>query len=47
MSKPTTTEGIVCFTGKPLEFEPGGKFAYGNSNYEVPGPVIEKVSGEK
>jgi CubicO group peptidase (beta-lactamase class C family) len=47
MSKHTTAEEIAFFRDKPLEFEPGSKFAYSNSNYEVLGAVIEKVSGEK
>jgi CubicO group peptidase (beta-lactamase class C family) len=47
MSKHTTAEEIAFFRDKPLEFEPGSKFAYSNSNYEVLGAVIEKISGEK
>jgi CubicO group peptidase (beta-lactamase class C family) len=47
MSKHTTAEEIAFFRDKPLEFEPGSKFAYSNSNYEVLGAVIENVSGEK
>ena len=47
MSKHTTAEEIAFFRDKPLDFEPGSKFAYSNSNYEVLGAVIEKVSGEK
>ena len=30
----------------PLDFEPGSKFSYSNSNFEVLGDVIEKVSGK-
>jgi CubicO group peptidase (beta-lactamase class C family) len=47
MSRHTTEEEIAFFRDKPLEFEPGSRFAYSNSNYEVLGAVIEKVSGEK
>jgi CubicO group peptidase (beta-lactamase class C family) len=47
MSKHTNAEEIAFFRDKPLDFEPGSKFAYSNSNYEVLGAVIEKVSGEK
>jgi len=47
MSPHTAAEEIAFFRDKPLEFEPGSKFAYSNSNYEVLGAVIEKVSGEK
>jgi CubicO group peptidase (beta-lactamase class C family) len=46
MSKHTVAEEIAFFSDKPLEFEPGSKFAYSNSNYEVLGAIIEKVSGE-
>jgi CubicO group peptidase (beta-lactamase class C family) len=46
MSKHTVAEEIAFFRDKPLEFEPGSKFSYSNSNYEVLGAVIEKVSGE-
>jgi CubicO group peptidase (beta-lactamase class C family) len=47
MSPHTVAEEIAFFSDKPLEFEPGSKFVYSNSNYEVLGAVIEKVSGEK
>ncbi len=47
MSKHTTEEELALFRDKPLDFEPGSKFAYSNSNFEVLGAVIEKVSGKK
>jgi CubicO group peptidase (beta-lactamase class C family) len=47
MSPHTSAEEIAFFREKPLEFEPGSKFAYSNSNYEVLGVVIEKVSGQR
>ncbi len=47
MSPHTVAEEIAFFSDKPLEFEPGSKFSYSNSNYEVLGAVIEKVTGEK
>jgi D-alanyl-D-alanine carboxypeptidase len=31
--------------GKPLEFEPGSRFKYSNTNYILLGMVIEKVTG--
>lgn len=34
------------FADKPLEFEPGERFAYSNSGYWVLGRILEKVSGE-
>src|SRR5579863_3070237 len=43
----TWTEEYAFFRDKPLDFEPGSKFDYSNSNYEVLGAVIEKVSGKK
>ena len=47
MSPHTTEEELAFFRDKPLEFEPGSKFSYSNSNFEVLGAVIEKVSGKK
>ena len=46
MSSHTTEEELAQFRDKPLDFEPGSKFAYSNSNYEVLGAVIEKVTGK-
>ncbi len=43
MSSHTPAEEIGFFRDKPLEFEPGSKFSYSNSNYEVLGVVIEKL----
>lgn len=44
---PMTPEEIIKLTrDKPLEFEPGVKFAYDNSGYIILGYVIEKVSGQ-
>jgi CubicO group peptidase (beta-lactamase class C family) len=46
-TRPTTPEKLLAlFRDKPLEFEPGSKWKYSNSGYEVLGYVIEKVSGE-
>jgi CubicO group peptidase (beta-lactamase class C family) len=47
MSPHTTDEELALFKDKPLDFEPGSKFAYSNSNFEVLGAVIEKLSGKK
>jgi CubicO group peptidase (beta-lactamase class C family) len=41
----TSADILAFFRDKPLDFEPGSKFAYSNSNYEVLGAIIEKVSG--
>jgi len=46
MHKPCSiTETINTFKNKPLEFKPGEKFEYSNSNYILLGLIIEKVSG--
>ena len=47
MNSHTAEEEIVFFRDKPLDFEPGSKFDYSNSNFIVLGVVIEKVSGKK
>jgi CubicO group peptidase (beta-lactamase class C family) len=45
--QPTTPEKLLAFfRDKPLEFEPGSKWKYSNSGYEVLGYVIEKVTGQ-
>jgi CubicO group peptidase (beta-lactamase class C family) len=35
---------LVLFRNKPLNFSPGSKFSYSNSNYMLLGYIIEKVS---
>lgn len=47
MNPHTTEEELAFFRDRPLEFEPGTKFEYSNSNYELLGAIIEKVSGKK
>ena len=42
----TVDEIVALIRAKPLEFEPGAKYAYTNSAYFLLGAVIEKVSGE-
>jgi CubicO group peptidase (beta-lactamase class C family) len=37
---------IEIFRNKPLNFNPGSKYAYSNSNYNVLAYIIEKVSGK-
>ncbi|MFH1940981.1 MAG: serine hydrolase domain-containing protein [bacterium] len=43
---PQSLEQIIeMFKQKPLEFQPGEKYSYSNSNYNLLAYVIEKVSG--
>ena len=46
MSCHTHTEELALFKDRPLDFEPGTKNAYSNSNFLVLGAVIEKVTGK-
>ena len=41
----TVDEEIGFFKNKPLDFEPGSKWAYSSSNFEVLGAITEKVTG--
>jgi CubicO group peptidase (beta-lactamase class C family) len=43
---PKAEETAKSLTGKPLDFAPGTKWAYSNSNYLLLGVLIEKVSGK-
>lgn len=42
----TPQQIIDLFKDKPLEFEPGEKWAYNNSGYILLGAIVEKVSGK-
>lgn len=43
----TTTEGLIArFRDKPLDFQPGEKYAYSNSGYVLLTAIIEKASGQ-
>lgn len=47
MLKPTSARAIMETWAKiPLDFEPGSKWQYSNTNYVIAGVIIEKVSGQ-
>lgn len=46
MLQPVTAQEILDTWGKkPLDFDPGAKWQYSNTNYVIAGVIIEKVSG--
>lgn len=46
MLKPTTPQGILdIWAKKPLDFEPGTRWQYSNTNYTIAAMIVEKVSG--
>jgi CubicO group peptidase (beta-lactamase class C family) len=47
MLQPVTSAKILdLWARKPLDFEPGTKWQYSNTNYVIAGVIIEKVSGK-
>jgi CubicO group peptidase (beta-lactamase class C family) len=42
----STAQLISYFKDKPLEFEPGAKYDYSNSNYNLLAHIIERASGQ-
>ena len=47
IAQPTTVEKILDRWARiPLDFEPGTKWQYSNTNYTIAGVVVEKASGE-
>lgn len=47
MRKPATAQYILdTWAKKPLDFDPGTKWQYSNTNYVIAGVIVEKVSGE-
>lgn len=46
MLKPVTAQQIMdTWAKKPLDFEPGTKWQYSNTNYVIAGAIAEKVAG--
>src|SRR5436190_12246398 len=46
MLKPTDAQQIMnTWAKKPLDFDPGTKWQYSNTNYVIAGVIVEKVSG--
>ncbi len=47
IAQPTTVDSILDRWARiPLDFEPGTKWQYSNTNYTIAGVVVEKASGE-
>lgn len=47
MKKPTTAQYILDVWGKkPLNFDPGTRWQYSNTNYVIAGRIVELVTGE-
>lgn len=47
-TRPVAKEALFAsFQNKPLNFEPGDRFQYSNTNYILLGYIIEKVTGKK
>jgi CubicO group peptidase (beta-lactamase class C family) len=42
----TPAELIALFKDEPLDFPPGSRFAYSNSNYVLLGAILEKLTGK-
>lgn len=42
----TPAQGVDYFEDEPLQFKPGSRFEYSNSNYYLLGYIIELVSGQ-
>ncbi len=46
MQRPGTAEAIMQrWAAKPLDFDPGSKWQYSNTNYVIAGAIVERVSG--
>jgi D-alanyl-D-alanine carboxypeptidase len=46
MMQPTSAQEIVAgWAGKPLDFDPGAKWQYSNTNYVIAGLIVERSAG--
>ena len=46
MLRPTTAQAIMQrWAGKPLDFDPGTRWQYSNTNYVIAGAIVERVAG--
>jgi CubicO group peptidase (beta-lactamase class C family) len=43
----TLAEGVLTYSQRPLEFEPGSRWAYSNTGIDTLGRIIEVVSGQR
>jgi D-alanyl-D-alanine carboxypeptidase len=47
MAKPISPQGILDhWARQPLDFDPGTRWQYSNTNYEIAALIVEKVSGK-
>ncbi len=47
MAQPTTPQAILNIWGKKaLNFDPGTKWQYSNTNYTIAGSIVEKITGQ-
>ena len=47
MAKPITPQGILDhWARQPLDFDPGTRWQYSNTNYEIAALIVEKASGK-
>jgi D-alanyl-D-alanine carboxypeptidase len=46
MQRPTSVQQIMQqWAGKPLDFEPGARWQYSNTNYVIAAAIVERVTG--
>jgi D-alanyl-D-alanine carboxypeptidase len=46
MQRPTTAQAIMQrWAGKPLDFDPGTRWQYSNTNYVIAATIVERASG--